>query len=419
MRKILDYLFDRISIKAYQVKKNKSRWSKMGDRVYRGVFYLEKMISQRFKPEVNEKSIVLMKTNNSGSNTLALFKKAPHWIQEKYELKVVNYRFPIDYKTYVSLRHARVVCQTHEYFMWARPNAQIGIQLWHGLPMKSAGLMSNRLTNNYKRLMIKQQNKFHKGGADYHFISSSGLFNTVLNASFPIGRDRFEILGNPRNDLLFDAPQTDFFAETLAIPKDNTVVIFMPTWRKSYKSSKRVDGAKSMINPFGMEQADYASFLSFLEQNKIVIVAKLHPYEEEFFVDVFSQSDNLKILTDAMLNEADIDLYQLLSMTDILVTDYSSIYFDYLLLDKPVIFTPVDLNDYDQNLGFVLTPYNEWTPGIKAVDFKELENAIISSINKPEQFYEDRKRVLNMTHYHQDGLSSERFWHWLDEELSH
>ncbi len=58
------------------------------------------------------------------------------------------------------------------------------------------------------------------------------------------------------------------------------------------------------------------------------------------------KTDNLHILEDNYLRDKRLDLYEVVNAADLLITDYSSIYFDYLLLDRPIIFTPLDLEEY-------------------------------------------------------------------------
>ena len=101
---------------------------------------------------------------------------------------------------------------------------------------------------------------------------------------------------------------------------------------------------------------------------------------------------------------------------DLLITDYSSVYFDYLLLDRPIIFVPVDLEEYRKTRGFLLEPYDYWTPGKKALNQKDLQNMILQSFIKDDNV-ERRNELKNIVHYYQDGNSSERVWNLIDRIL--
>lgn len=70
------------------------------------------------------------------------------------------------------------------------------------------------------------------------------------------------------------------------------------------------------------------------------------------------------------------DFYNILNAVDILITDYSSIYFDFLLLDRPIIFTPIDYEEYKHNRGFLLEPFDFWAPGDKCFCYEDLKLTI-------------------------------------------
>jgi CDP-glycerol glycerophosphotransferase (TagB/SpsB family) len=106
---------------------------------------------------------------------------------------------------------------------------------------------------------------------------------------------------------------------------------------------------------------------------------------------------------------AESDIYPLLREVDILITDYSSIYFDYLLLDRPVIFYPYDLLSYvadDRNLLF---DYEAMTPGPKAFDFESLLSTLSGILqDEKDEWKADRRRVLDLAFDDHDCFSTQR-----------
>lgn len=112
-------------------------------------------------------------------------------------------------------------------------------------------------------------------------------------------------------------------------------------------------------------------------------------------------------------NKEFVDLYEVLSATDILITDYSSVYFDYLLLDKPIIFATPDLKEYQEERGFCLEPFEEWTPGPKVVTQEQLQSAIRNCNKEKDQYYQARRKVRNNVHQYIDGNSSVRVWNFI------
>jgi CDP-glycerol glycerophosphotransferase (TagB/SpsB family) len=102
---------------------------------------------------------------------------------------------------------------------------------------------------------------------------------------------------------------------------------------------------------------------------------------------------------------------------DLLITDYSSIYFDYLLLNRPIIFTPTDLEEYRETRGFLLEPYDFWTPGPKVTSQKALQHEILKSLCDIKYFQSERETILSIIHQYRDNKSSERLWNMIDRIL--
>ncbi len=111
-----------------------------------------------------------------------------------------------------------------------------------------------------------------------------------------------------------------------------------------------------------------------------------------------------------MLQDNLLDLYDILGATDILVTDYSSIYFDFLLLDKPIVFIPTDLQEYEKSRGFLFDPYNFWAPGPKPLIFTDFLAELTKYI-KDENYYKKERTIVNdIVNKYQDSKSSERLY---------
>jgi len=104
-----------------------------------------------------------------------------------------------------------------------------------------------------------------------------------------------------------------------------------------------------------------------------------------------------------------------LGYSDLLITDYSSVYFDYLLIDKPVIFVPTDIEEYSQKRGFLLEPYDFWTPGPKVYNQDNLLNSILANLNEPNKYKKERNLINSMINYYKDNKSSERVWNLIKE----
>ena len=130
-----------------------------------------------------------------------------------------------------------------------------------------------------------------------------------------------------------------------------------------------------------------------MSKEKIIIHIRFHPaYEEDIPKDILSL-ENVSLFSAKKYSE----IMDYLNLFDVLITDYSSIYFDYMLLERPMIFLPYDLEEYEKTVGFTMD-YNEYTPGAKPISFFDFLNYLQVAKNSPEMFLESIKslnKVLN------------------------
>ena len=102
------------------------------------------------------------------------------------------------------------------------------------------------------------------------------------------------------------------------------------------------------------------------------------------------------------------DIYKVLHTFSMLITDYSSIYFDYLLTNNPIIFTPFDKDNYLKKDREFYYSYDKITPGPHALNWKEVMHNIDNFLLNPALFQDERKLMKNKFHYFQDNESSHR-----------
>jgi CDP-glycerol glycerophosphotransferase (TagB/SpsB family) len=140
------------------------------------------------------------------------------------------------------------------------------------------------------------------------------------------------------------------------------------------------------------------------------MLIKMHPYEVRGAqaMQRMADSEAFCMMTDHMLAAAQVDFYEMLNAVDLLITDYSSIYFDYLLLDRPIIFTPTDVDQYADTRGFLLEPYDFWAPGQNSFTQKDFLQAIELNMEQPDRHSSARECVSRIVHHYRDGKSSQR-----------
>ncbi|MEG0692309.1 MAG: CDP-glycerol glycerophosphotransferase family protein, partial [Oscillospiraceae bacterium] len=114
------------------------------------------------------------------------------------------------------------------------------------------------------------------------------------------------------------------------------------------------------------------------------------------------------------LDKSDVQLYHLVSQCDVLLTDYSSIYFDYLLLNRPIGFIIDDIEEYNQKRGFVTKEPLELMPGEKMKTIEELNHFLETIGNHKDEYVEERARVNEIVNQYKDNQSAKRLLNLLE-----
>ena len=286
--------------------------------------------------------ITMVYRTYSGSNTVALYKLMPEKVAERFDIKLVMQDNSEEY--FKALGESRMIVTTHGGFKSS--SDQICVDLWHGVPLKTIGAMVHGLTDE------KRQSELYWWSKVDAATSYSQLYTSLMNACMQIGGHRYTITGAPRNDLLLTSDGRGKLSELMNIDLDGKkILFFLPTFRTTHYG--RYDGNKQWENIFGMSSFNMAEFDEFLGDNNIVFVTKLHPNEEYKMLNLVEQkvTRNMVLIRNSDLIDNTTDLYEVLNSADLLITDYSSVYFDFLLLDRPIVFTPVDLDSYSDLRG--------------------------------------------------------------------
>jgi CDP-glycerol glycerophosphotransferase (TagB/SpsB family) len=226
---------------------------------------------------------------------------------------------------------------------------------------------------------------------------------------------KYIVSGAPRNDLLFLSNGKSNMKRIYGDQIDGyKTILFMPTFRKDSNVNLSF---KSIESLFGFDQFSLESFDQFLEANNCKLIFKPHPHAEDVvfrLLDNYSLS-NLLVLKNEDLVKNSLDLYELINATEMLITDYSSVFYDYLLIDRPIIFTPTDINSYEQDRGFVIESFASWIPGPKAVTQDELQVEITNCLLETDYYADKRAWLRDLNHRYKDGNSSDRLWSFIEK----
>ncbi|MFC6837277.1 CDP-glycerol glycerophosphotransferase family protein [Halomarina ordinaria] len=263
------------------------------------------------------------------------------------------------------------------------------VNLWHGVPLKRISLDDSYyrhrmgLANLIRTLLIYRTYR-------YVVVTSAALRSRFATA-FNVDEERILPLGYPRNDALFGPVEgetigfdADALADVEALAADRDVVLYAPTWRESGRGV--------------VEHLDLARLDEWAREHDATVLLKLHPNAA---VEVGEEYEHVVHLP------AELDVHPAMRHADVLVTDYSSLYFDFLLLDRPLVFFPFDLERYlaeDRELYF---DYDDTTPGPKATDTESLCAELTEAL-EDDGYAEERARVRERFFDHVDGESSRR-----------
>lgn len=309
-------------------------------------------------------------------------------------------KFKSVFKKYWSVFRSKLVITTHGFYRLRSDTTMLN--LWHGVPIKSMSLMHK--TKNDAIGLID----------DDYFLSTSPFFNTIMNACIGITVDKYYIAGYPRNDYLFKENGLTNLNYLLETKLQGKIVLYMPTYRSV---DSRGETNKTL---FGYPDFDMNRFRTFLSENDITFLVKLHPNDEQLILGNIPDNvnDRVILIKSDDLEKKKMDLYKIINAVDLLITDYSSIYFDFLLLDRPIIFTPMDLDEYRSNPGLLLEPYEFWTPGYKCLNQSDLQEKILLELRDGGSYGKERSVIKNIVHKYQDAYSTKRVLDLIHEIMS-
>lgn len=216
------------------------------------------------------------------------------------------------------------------YFI--KQSGQTVLNTWHGTPLKTLGSeMEGDITQNYN----VQRNFL---ACDYLLAPNDFTMDKLINSYGINGIYQGQVLksGYPRIDQIYgaDSPVRDAVLADLKIDPHKKLVLYAPTWRGI---TGTVDNT---VNDVAQR---IAAIAKRVDTTKYQIIAKVHPQMAQFMAD--SSIEGVTFVP------AWLDASELLAKVDMLITDYSSIFFDYLVTDKPIIFYMYDRAEYMKSRG--------------------------------------------------------------------
>ncbi|MCD8835799.1 bifunctional glycosyltransferase family 2 protein/CDP-glycerol:glycerophosphate glycerophosphotransferase [Mammaliicoccus sciuri] len=254
---------------------------------------------------------------------------------------------------------------------------QIYIQTWHGTPLK-------RLANDMKIVRMpgtttpKYKKNFYAETSRWDYLISPNRYSTnIFKTAFWMDENRTIEIGYPRNDILVNRSNDQEYIEKLKkelnIPKGKKIIMYAPTWRDDefVKKGKYLFDLKINLENLQKELGD--EFVILLRMHYLISNALDLSGYEDFAIDVSNYND----------------ISELYLISDALITDYSSVMFDFGILKRPQYFFAYDIEKYDKGLrGFYMDYMNDLPGEIITDEFKLAEE--LKDIDKHKEKYKDK-----------------------------
>ncbi|MEG1408578.1 MAG: CDP-glycerol glycerophosphotransferase family protein [Terrisporobacter sp.] len=318
--------------------------------------------------------------------------------EHKYLLKnentiLVKYKSKEYYETYSTAKYW--VTNSRIPNEIKKQEEQIYIQCWHGTPLKKLGLDIDNYTGT--KVSTKDLHNNYKIDAERYsyLISPSSFFKERITSAFglkDIGKENIFIeKGYPRNDFLYEYTESDCddIKRRLNIPKDKKVILYAPTWRENQHKP-----GIGYTYDLGM---DFDFIKNELEKDYVIL------FRAHYFISNAFDFDKYNGFIIDVCNYDDInDLY---IASDMLITDYSSVFFDYANLCRPIIFYMYDYEEYKNKMRDFYLDIEE-LPGEIIKD----ENILLKEIIRIEDnfAYDDKYKEFNIKfNPHQNPCSTE------------
>ncbi len=296
---------------------------------------------------------------------------------QRSNVKVIT-RFSWQYFYYVTVAKYFILNMRQPNYL-EKKQEQVILSTWHGTPLKHLVFDMDNVTSankKYKRIFYEQSRKW-----DY-LIADNKYSENIFTSAFMYPRENILTYGYPRNDILINHTVEDQerIKQRLGLPLDKKVILYAPTWRD--------DEFHSVGNYKFTLQLDLERLRKELG-NEYVIILRMH----YFISDVLDLSNYEGFAFDYSKYN---DINDLFIVSDLLITDYSSVFFDFANLKRPILFYTYDLAKYKDELrGFYIDVYND-LPGPllytsdEVIDrIKNIKSVMYEYEEKYKSFYEE------------------------------
>lgn len=303
------------------------------------------------------------------------------WIVDKksnLEIEGVRTVNRISFEYFVLVAKAKYIINNSRMpNFFEKRDEQVYLQTWHGTPLKKLvfDMENNVMPGTNKEKYLKN---FSNEVKNWSYLVSPNKYSTEIFKSAFKYEGKFLEFGYPRNERLHKVTERERqeLRDKFGITKEDKVVLYTPTYRDNNNEGR---GSYNQDIILDLEMLNKQPNLKVLMRTHYLISEDMDLDTYENIIDVSNAKDinNLFIISDVLLN------------------DYSSTMFDYLVLDKPLILFPYDLEEYKNDIRGFYMEYSE-LPGEQITDTKRLVDIISDLDNYSRQWETKLKKFKNI-----------------------
>jgi len=311
---------------------------------------------------------------------------------EKFNVECLNYP---SIKALLRIMNAKYIITDMVFGdNYINPKSQIVIDVWHGVGLKKI--------LGYTDECINRTRPFAK-----YTMSYSSFFNDVIARAFLVDHKNVITSGSPRNDMFYYKKREILDELIPGLSLSQKVFIWMPTYRQSTKAYSNNDGKRyeygiPLINRDNIQELD-----STLKRFNAFLIIKHHVLQDKQN-QLTEKLTNIRIITSNDIKKTDKGLYEFIGQCDALITDYSSIYFEFMSLNKPICFAYDDLEEYNSKRGFMFENVEEIMPGCHSKTIGQLVQFIVDICQDNDKYKSCREDAISKMHLYNDNHNCER-----------
>lgn len=245
----------------------------------------------------------------------------------------------------------------------------IHINTWHGGPMKKIGFLCHGFQSKSDSLRRRITAALLPFCDEYSFdyiVNTSSFFDDILQEAFDIKKSQLLLTGYPRNDIFFTHFRHSIINELNAKFNNPRIILYLPTWRIR----------EGDLDPFSNKGFVKDNWNSYLTQSNTILIYKIHPG-----VAAILNENNMLDGVERIIELPEypmMDINEIMKSVDILITDYSGAYFDFLLLNKKTILFPYDLEEYNTLYSGLIVDYMQDITDVKCYSWEQILNELIT-----------------------------------------